>query len=206
MRGSRWPIWALLIWIVTGVLLAFFERPLYDALWIMAGFLELGFIFLGVVLLCIVAYYGVRHRSFVVSASALGFIFSGLALWYMAPLITAKGDAAIFWFRFTKNRPTYDRIVAEVEQAPTGSFYGEREGVCYQVDAKQSIRVAFPQPGGILDNWEGVIYDPTGEVLKARGWAEPGVVSAPPGVRELFGSDLVSCRHVEGHYYRCWFT
>ena len=43
-------------------------------------------------------------------------------------------------------------------------------GVQFQVDAGPPRRVAFLQPGSILDNWEGVVYDPSGRVATATGW------------------------------------
>ena len=206
MRESRWTVWALILWTLAGVLLAFFERPLFDALWIGAGLIILMFIILGACLLLVVAGYAIWRRNLIAAVSAFGFIISGLGLWYAEPFLRREGDAALFRYRFMTSRALYDRIVDDAERARAGHSYGERDGVRFQVDAGPPVRVAFPQPGGIIDNWEGVIYDPTGEVLKARGWAEPGAVSAPPGVKELFGGDLVSCRHVEGNYYRCWFT
>jgi len=196
----------LLVWTAAGVLLAFFERLLSDALWIMAGAVLFGFASVGAILFLIIACRAVWRRDSLAAASALGFVISGLALWHMEPHISRKGDAAIFRYRFTANRAAYDRIVAEAERAGAGSSYGERAGILFEVDGGPPVRVAFPQPGGLLDNWEGVIYDPTGEVLKASWRSSPGEVSAPPGVRELFGGDLVACHHVEGNYYRCWFT
>src|SRR5215204_3223324 len=128
MQNGRWTIWALLAWAVTGVLLALFERPLFDALWIITGFLLLGCAVVGAILFLIVAGYAAWRRSLLAAASALGLVISGLTLWHMEPYLSQKGDAAIFRYRFTTHRAAYDSIVAEAERMQAGSSYGEREG------------------------------------------------------------------------------
>ena len=206
MHDIQWFLWMLLGWTAAGVLLAFFERLLYEAFWVRAGFLLFGFACVGAALFLVVAVYAVWRWDMSAAASALGFVISGLVLWYSEPYLSQVGDAAIFRYRFMARRAAYERIVAEVERTRAVSYCGEREGICFKVDAGAPVRVAFLLPGGILDDWEGVIYDPTGEVLKAQDRDQPCKLSAPAGVRELFGSDLVTCRHAGGRYYRCWFT
>jgi len=36
---------------------------------------------------------------------------------------------------------------------------GESDGIDFRVDARPPVQVAFLQPGGIIDNWEGVVWD-----------------------------------------------
>lgn len=206
MRDIQWFIWVLMGWTAAGVLLAFFERLLYEAFWMRTGFVLLGFACVGAGLFLLVAGYAVWHWDLLAAASALGLVSSGLVLWYSEPYLSQLGDAAIFRYRFMTRRAAYERIVAEAERTRAVSYCGEREGISFKVDARPPVRVAFLLPGGTIDDWEGVIYDPTGEVLKAQGWTRPGKLSAPAGVRELFGGDLVTCRHAGGRYYRCWFT
>jgi hypothetical protein len=123
------------------------------------------------------------------------------------PYVSAAGDQFQFGRRFARLRPQYEAIVARVVAAsePRG---GEASGIVFEVDAGPPRRVAFPQPGGIVDNWEGVVWDPTGVVRSATGWRDgrPGAYTAAPEARRLFGGDLVACRHVVDHFYRCWFT
>lgn len=207
MREGRWTIGALLTWTATGLLLLFLERPLYDALWIMIASIFLVYVLAGAILLLFTVAYAAQRRNWVAAASAFGFALCSLILWQVEPVVSQAGDTATFRIRFSTNRATYDRIVAEVERS-LGSVppHGERWGIRFQVDAGPPVRVAFRQPGGLLDNWEGVVYDPTGLVSQAQGWRSPGEFSAPPDIKQLFGGDLVSCRHVEKSYYRCWFT
>jgi len=55
-------------------------------------------------------------------------------------------------------------------------------------------RVAFPMGAGVLDNWQAIVHDPSGQVLRleqSRGW---------------FGGDLVVARPLWGDWYWCVFT
>lgn len=67
------------------------------------------------------------------------------------------------------------------------------------------MRVAFMTMPGFIDNWTGVVHDPTHRVALARGFSETGF-SAPRDVQELFGGDIVSCSRLIGAYYECSFT
>lgn len=108
------------------------------------------------------------------------------------------------------SRGHYETIIAKVKRghrSPGGmSSFEEDGGVRYVVDDGPPIRVAF-NPEGMLDDWSGIIFDPTGEVMLAKGFdAITGKFSAPDRVTKLFGGDLVSCRHLSGNYYDCSFT
>jgi hypothetical protein len=108
--------------------------------------------------------------------------------------------------RLSVNYGHYETIVARVQANPKASWYEEDGGVIYSVDLGPPIRVAF-NPAGVLDNWSGIIYDPTGDVMLADGF-DPvtGKFFAPDSVTKLFNGDLVSCRHLWRSYYRCSFT
>jgi hypothetical protein len=106
--------------------------------------------------------------------------------------------------RFHAASPRYERVVADVL---AGRDPGQETS--YIVDGGPPVRVAFPLPGGILDNWCGVVYDPTGLVLKARRFKpdlsdlhDPGMAD----VSSLFGGDLCYCEPLGGDWYFCCFT
>lgn len=80
-----------------------------------------------------------------------------------------------------------------------------RYGVGLNVDRGPPLRVAF-NPEGMLDNWSGIVFDPTGEVMQADGFDASGRFRAPDRITKLFGGDLVSCRRLWGDYYDCSFT
>ena len=77
------------------------------------------------------------------------------------------------------------------------------------VDAGPPVRVAFPLPGGILDNWQGIVYDPTGVVLRTRefrrDWSNFDDPALLP-VKRLFGGDVQHCESMGGPWYFCQFT
>lgn len=100
----------------------------------------------------------------------------------------------------------FEEIIAKERAAPTATSRGEFKGVSYWTDPGPPVRVAF-FPGGLLDNWSALIYDPTGEMMQADGF-EPvtGKFRAPDRVTKLFGGDLVGCRLIWDDYYQCSFT
>jgi len=112
------------------------------------------------------------------------------------------GDLA----RLTINRDHYELIIAEARAVQKASWFEDHDGVTYSVDLGPPVRVAF-NPAGMLDNWSGIIFDPSGVVMLADGFdPKTGKFIAPERVTKLFGGDLVGCRHLWGDYYRCSFT
>jgi hypothetical protein len=77
----------------------------------------------------------------------------------------------------------------------------------YCIDPGPPVRVAYVW-GGHLDNWHGVVYDPTGEVLEATK-SGIGLSSrndpSPINVKKLFSSHLISAEHLTGFWYFCDF-
>ena len=84
----------------------------------------------------------------------------------------------------------------------------ERKYDCH-IEPGPPLRVVFVQPGGVLDNWVGIVYDPTGIVINARqfkddwsNWNDPALKE----VRQMFGGDLRWVEPLGGPWYRCTFT
>lgn len=112
------------------------------------------------------------------------------------------------WIAFLSERRTYELVVAEVRSGRIRQHRGEYDGVSFQVDRGPPARVAFDW-GGVIDNWNGVVWDPTGVVASADGWRQEGgrlQLTAAPESRELFGGDLVWCRRLSEDYFYCEFT
>lgn len=101
----------------------------------------------------------------------------------------------------------YEAIIAEVRANPTAEFPAAPNGLRYRVDPGPPVRIAF-NPDGMGDNWTGIVFDPTGDVMLADGFdaATVGGFTAPDRVKKLFGGDMVSCTHLWGDFYRCGFT
>lgn len=133
-------------------------------------------------------------------------IFAGLLLSFALPSLRA-GNLAGTWTRLIGNRGTYDEIVrkARSQDEWQNETYQEFCGVKFVVDHGPPVRVAF-NPTGILDNWAAIIFDPSGDVMKAEGFDRNGRFAAPDHVTNLFGGDLVGCRRLAWNYYSCTFT
>ena len=195
---------AAVAWALAGALLALSDRLLRDLLWVGEGLVWALFACSGLVLLIVIAMRTAKDRSPASLVLLLAYLGAGLALWVWGGWLGASGDRLLFRYRFAHSLGTYERVVASLSAAPRES--PATGAPTFVLDSGPPIRVAFPLPGGILDNWEGVVYDPTGEVLRARGWGPGNTFTAPPAIRSLFGGDLVICRLVRRPYYRCWFT
>ena len=213
MRQSasfRWLLALAAAWLLGGFLLAFFDRALWDRLWVFALGVWALYAAVGIGL-WLIALWRARTPPRPAAAIGLGLTLplGALILWLLLPQLTRAGDAFLFTRRFTSLRTQYATLVAEVQSGATSPLtWGEENGIRFQVDSGPPIRVAFLQPGGILDNWEGVVYDPTGRVATATGWRAgvAGNYTAAPDVLNVFGGALVACEPIEGAYYRCWFT
>ncbi|HEU4821322.1 MAG TPA: hypothetical protein VFS87_09215 [Qipengyuania sp.] len=125
-----------------------------------------------------------------------------LAAW---PLLVA-GNRTGTLARLALNHDHYSEIIAKAQRRPVPAWFAEDGGVTYIADLGPPVRVAF-NPEGFLDNWSGIIFDPTGRVMEADGF-DPitGKFAAAESITKLFGGDLVSCRHLWGDYYSCSFT
>lgn len=147
-----------------------------------------------------------RERMTVVLAAPLMLLTALLAAW---PALAA-GSFSGTWTRLMVNRGHYKAIIAKAvrgEHSPseTSPAYEEDGGVIYVVDRGPPVRVAF-NPEGMLDNWSGIVFDPTREVMLADGFDDEGKFLAPERITKLFHGDLMGCRRLWGDYFHCSFT
>ncbi len=150
---------------------------------------------------------GKKRRAVVSAFLTASLAGSVLVMW---PALAKFGDEARFRWRFDGLRARYESIIGR-QQIRSELVKGwQKDGtIDYFVEVGPPMRVAFRQPGGILDNWQGVVYDPSDGVLRANAfradfsnWNDPALRD----VKHLFGGDLQRCTHLRGHFYRCWFT
>lgn len=195
-------IWS---WVAAGLFLALFTKVIDDAIWILLGGVELVYLLVGLVLFVVLLTSNARTlRQGWRRVVALP--LAAIAVWFASGRLALLGDEAQFFLRFRAHEADYIRLsqLAQLEQQMPQAGDGD---IPYELDGASPTRVAFPLPGGILDNWEAVIFDPTDQVATAKGWGrQPGDFTASPAAKKLFGGDLLACRHVKGHFYRCWFT
>jgi hypothetical protein len=151
--------------------------------WMASGILVLGFV-------------GWRSRTpgrrLRGTAVAVVTMASGFAISVSEPWLRERGTD----LHFAMRRAQYQQIAVDVVRAREGRV-GEQSsrGIKYLVDAGPPVRVAFLEPGGIVDNWCAVIYDSSGSLRRVN---EP--------VSRLFGGDLVACRRLDSVFFRCCFT
>jgi hypothetical protein len=178
------------------------ENP-FVAFWLLPAALLLGLF--GVVLaIGWLAWAWPRGRAF----RGLGMVGAVTTVLYLYYFTSLPGLAGIY-VKFFLNLPRYERTVAALEQ-DSGPRVRARHPEWHdvEVDAGPPLRVAFNW-GGMVDNWTGIVYDPTHEVLKARefrsdwsNWDDPRLAK----VKALFGGDLFRVRHLYGPWFICSFT
>ena len=176
-------------------------------------------LFLGVplVLLCLSMLTLIRTWHGIRDAREETGVVPRIALVLLAPALfvaTLLSSLPILWagdyvgtlLRLAVNQHRYEAIIDTAKEHPKPAWYEEEGGITYSVDVGPPIRVAF-NPEGFLDNWSGIVFDPTGEIMQADGFdAKTGEFVAPERITKLFGGDLMSCRHLWGDYYDCSFT
>jgi hypothetical protein len=204
-RRARW--WGL-AWFALGVALTLAYGPLVNGMWLTGLWVGAVYAVLGLMLLLSFLRLPPRTALAYTTLTLVGAIVLVLA----QPRLGNWGEPPYLAWRTAYHWPRYEAVVAEVLQGTLSTDpharWTERRGVDFMVDSGPPVRVAFLQPGGLLDNWEGIVYDPTGRVATAVGWREgsPGEFTAAADVKKLFGGDLVRCVPIEHAYFRCWFT
>ena len=187
--------WALVAgWSAIAAGLVFASDWLFESIWILVVALQAAWALVGIALaIGLLGTRRWRHACVLVLLAAL-VAFSPLASW---------GSQTWFWVSFKLHETTYQDIVARADALPG---HGEVRGVRYQIEPGPPVRIAFPQPVGVADNWGAVVHDPSDAVATARGWSKQGDYTVRADLRELWGGDIVVCSRITGHYYRCWFT
>lgn len=194
------------VWIAAGLALRFFEAWRDPFLVILAPLL---WSFSGLCLLLFLLWRiwkARRPRGPLIAAATIALAWA---------MVVFAGDpvgwAGTKW-RFGQLKPDYLALIAELREDPGLDDDNWRSAAfgSYRVSAGPSLRVAFLWPGGAIDNWSGVIYDPTGFVMEANrfkadfsNWFDPDLAE----VKGVFpGETLFGCRPLEGPFYFCWFT
>lgn len=189
MRALKpnFPIWVG-IWALVALALCLFIST--SNIFVLLALL--GWILYGLCLLLVLLFRRQWREALALVALAAG-------LWWLGHPIAMIGER----LRFELNAGAYRQIVTESHRLPD---QGTAHGHTYRIDRGPPVRIAIVQ-GGLIDNWVGLVYDPTGEVLKAQGGdAGPGEFTAPPEIKGLFGGDLVFCERLTGSWYQCTFT
>ncbi len=126
-----------------------------------------------------------------------------LGAWAQSQVFLATGSAADrLWFWWHADR--YTRLLEK--DLGEDRRWREIDGVRVVVQPGEPRRVAFPLPGGLLDNWRGVVHDPSGEAMRVNALEKWSDQWRDDPVTGWFGGDMVECRHLRDHFYLCSFT
>lgn len=189
------------LWLLLFVASCVFADELNEALFLLSGLWWLALVGAGLVLAGWSVVLLVRSRTWpaLLPGAVVGGCIASLLL----------GGAG--WsrpLRFQLARPGYEAQLARILAAPAAERQRVAGKDCH-LDPGPPLRVAFIQPGSLLDNYTAVVYDPTGLVLQANqfrpdwsNWNDPRLLP----VKKLFGGDLVWAEHLQGPWYRCGFT
>lgn len=122
------------------------------------------------------------------------------------PVFYVYGDEISFYSYFYWHKSQYEEVIARVNSS-TECPPQKPENQKWTVDCGSPRRVAFSMPGGIIDNWIGIVYDPTGLVMQANQVPMADLKNPKYAyVVGLFGGDMTYARHLFGPWYLCSFT
>ena len=198
-KAARRLLVAESIWLAVYLASAVGRDEIWAALWVMAmiwwGALDaVGAILAVVALVCLIR--GDR-------AARAGLIAAALLPLATLGLVRAVGPDRVAVARFWVERGRYQARVDEILAAPVARRAALAGNDC-RLDPGPPLRVAFVLPGGILDHWTAVVYDPTGRVVASNRPLEREQAAGSP--RMLFGGLMTHALPLGGPWYRCWFT
>lgn len=217
MSRRREPAWsgplrwtalhtAAAAWTVAGLLFWMTSDWLWNEIWLLSIIVFAAYVLSGAMIAFVCLWMGPRNgwtRSRVTAGAMLlgGATMVGEA----GPGLTRMSGRWTFEARFRQMEPRYRQLTLRAAEGrlPRDGSWG---GVRFVVDSGPPLRVAFPQPGNVTDNWECVVHDPSGSLAAAVPRRQGGDRYPPPRLAGLFGGRLTGCEHLSGTYYRCWFT
>ena len=147
-------------------------------------------------------------------ASLVGLLFVGV-ISYGTNFTTDLGDK----LRFNRYKKEYVEIIDKIKLNEI-SAKGKFEGVNYDSETNKVTRVSFSW-GGIIDNWKGIVYDPTNELSKIaenngidinyiKGKSltptEKQYIKETTELKMLFGGVIYKVEKMTDNWYLCWFT
>ena len=196
--GMRSPArlgWVLLAtWALLALVLDVFWIDLYDRLFVPALLLPFA---LWVGLAGLVGFLVFRGSSRASVALLVAIVAVGVAQ------VTLGGKVGIA-ARFYSLRPKYQAVVDALEAG-----VAPMPGLPHHLEKGPPIRVAFPWPGGLGDNWCGVVFDPSGMVMKVGDSGQSPTRPDDPALQQVrmwFGGVMIRCEPLGGPWYYCRFT
>ena len=190
------------------ILLRFlFHHDLIINLWILVWAIDAIIIGLGLISI-VQLIITIRKKRNRFAGICLGVLLTIGSISYGTDLIKDLG----LKLRFYRLKPAYSEII-EKAKLEAGPQKGTHLGIRYESETDPVFRVSFSW-GGIIDNWYGIIYDPSGKIMRCNE-SDPRFPGQGPEVPEdkefsqirmVFGGLLYKAEKLSDHWYLCWFT
>jgi hypothetical protein len=203
MSKNRWALLSVKIALPAALTVAAFFSPLGEYLWLLSGLIPLllAAASIGCILFAIANWASQRRLVFLVGA----LMFAALSIFLkLNPNFTRD-------VRFALHRASYEekvRIILQTKAEGRDIDKLKISDLAY-IDDGPPVRVSFFWFRGVTDNWVGLVFDPSGDVMKVnqlraekRKWDDPKF----QGISMLFGGELYHAEHLSGHWYLCGFT
>jgi hypothetical protein len=198
---ERFLILGTATWFIANTVLLVFAPDLANVFFLLGYGLQLLVLLLAVFLL-VLAVFRVR-RSPLTAVVCVLLIAGGLV--FSFTMGRSWGERT----RFALVRASYEKRLEEILESFQHGTPMPLHSAEYEIEPGPPIRVAFRWQLGVTDNWVGLVYDPTGMVMKAnafkRDWSNWKDPALEP-VKRLFGGDIFQTRHLKDNWYLCSFT
>ena len=200
--------------IILTIIRFLFHTEIYNSLWLFERLIDGLIISLSVFCCFKLTKIIIRNRDLIMILSLVGLLLVGV-ISYGTNFTTDLGDK----LRFLRYEKKYVQIIEKIKTKKISSN-GSVNGISYDTEVDPAMRVSFSW-GGILDNWKGIIYDPTNELSKI---AENNQIHINSGERKqltpdeeryiketaelklLFGGVIYKVKKMGNNWYLCWFT
>lgn len=178
-----------LIWLAGGAAAVCVANMLFGLASLLAV-LVVGILWIALAGEAVAGAWQMRGQGPAVAATVIPVGAAGLAMMLALPPIFYWSHVVPSWWLLQSNRAGFERSLAG-GPAP-GRVPVERAGT----------RTAFQTVNGMLGAWRGIVHDPTGRLVQARGW---GGRPIPRDIRYLFNSETRRCQRLDGAWFHCHF-
>ena len=201
--------------IITLIVIRFlFHTEVYNSLWLFERLIDGLIISLSVFCCFKLTKIIIRNRGLIMILSLVGLLLVGV-ISYGTNFTTDLGDK----LRFLRYEKKYVQIIEKIKTKKISSN-GSVNGISYDTEVDPAMRVSFSW-GGILDNWKGIIYDPTNELSKIaknnqihinyrdRNFPTPAdeeYIKETTELKLLFSGVIYKVKKMGNNWYLCWFT
>ena len=200
--------------IILTIIRFLFHTEVYNSLWLFERLIDGLIISLSVFCCFKLTKIIIRNRDLIMILSLVGLLLVGV-ISYGTNFTTDLGDK----LRFLRYEKKYVQIIEKIETKKISSN-GSLNGISYDTEVDPAMRVSFSW-GGIIDNWRGIIYDPTNELSKIaennqihinseeRNPLTPDdeqYIKETAELKLLFGGVIYKVKKMGNNWYLCWFT